>query len=127
MAKLSVSAIRGDKEEDRENPQTVLLNVKGSLEAARGTARVDQLSFDVPGAHAKLSGTFSLTGYQSNLHGVLMTGGDVADATTGIKSVFLKALTPFFRHHKHDKIVPFKVTGPLGKTTVSLDLGSKMQ
>ena len=123
MAKLSVSAIRGDKEEDRENPQTVLLNVKGSLEAAR----VDQLSFDVPGAHAKLSGTFSLTGYQSNLHGVLMTGGDVADATTGIKSVFLKALTPFFRHHKHDKIVPFKVTGPLGKTTVSLDLGSKMQ
>jgi hypothetical protein len=125
MAKLSVSAVRGDKEEDRENPQTVLLNVKGRVEASRGTARVDRLSFDVPGAQATLTGTFSLSGYQSNMHGVLTTTGDVADATTGIKSVFLKALTPLFEHRHRTKVVPFKVTGPLGKTTVSLDLGSK--
>jgi hypothetical protein len=125
MAKLSVSAIKGDKEEDRENPQTVLLNVKGSVEASRGTARVERLSFDVPGAQATLSGTFSLSKYRSNMHGVLTTKGDVADATTGIRSVFLKALTPFFARHHHAKVVPFKVTGPLGKTTVSLDLGSK--
>ena len=125
MAKLSVSAVKGDKEEDLENPQTVLLNVKGKLEASSGVARLYRMSFNVPGAQATLTGTFTLEGYQSNMHGVLMTTGDVADATTGIKSLFLKALTPFLKHHSQTKVVPFKVTGPLGKTTVSLDLSSK--
>ena len=127
LAKLSVSAIKGDKEEDRENPQTVLLNVKGSVEASRGTARVDRLSFDVPGAQATLSGTFSLSQYRSNMRGVLTTTGDVADATTGMKSMFLKVLTPFFKHHHQAKVVPFKLTGPLGNTVISLDLGAKKQ
>lgn len=125
LARLSVSAIEGDKEEDRENPQTVLSNVDGQVDATDGVARLSHVSFTVPGAKALLSGTFSLTNYNSNLSGLLITKGDVSDATTGIKSFLVKALTPFFRKRHHTKVVPFKISGPYGKTSIKLNPGSK--
>jgi hypothetical protein len=125
LAKLSVSAIKGDKEEDREDPQTVLSDIKGEVDATQGVARLTRLSFDVPGAHATLDGTFNLDTYKSDMHGVLTTNGEISDVASGAKSFFLKALTPFFKRKKHVKVVPFKLTGPYGNTTISLDLMSK--
>jgi hypothetical protein len=127
LAKVSVSAIKGDKEEDREDPQTVLSNIKGQVEASGGVAHLSRLSFSVPGAHAKLTGTFNLDTYRSDMHGVLITNGEISDAATGMKSLFLKALTPFFKRKKHARIVPFKISGPYGQTSISLDLLSKKQ
>ena len=125
LAKLSVSAVKGDKEEDRENPQTVLSNVTGQVTATKGVAHFENLGFSVPGADAKLEGTFSLENYQCNMRGVLTTNGDIADTETGVKSVLLKVMTPFFRKKKHERMVPFKISGPYGKATVSLDLFDK--
>lgn len=125
LAKLSVSAIKGDKEEDREDPQAVLSDVKGQVEAAQGVAHLAGLSFSVPGAHATLDGTFNLNSYRSDMHGMLITNGEISDTATGVKSLLLKALTPFFKRKKHARIVPFKITGPYGHTAVSLDLTSK--
>lgn len=125
LARLSVSAVKGDKEEDKENPQTVLSNFTGHVEAKQGTAYLSQISFQVPGAHALLEGTFGLMDHNTNLHGVLVTKGDVADATNGFKSFLVKAISPFFKKKKHAKMVPFKITGPYGKTTISLNIGSK--
>ena len=125
LARLSVSAIKGDKEEDRENPQTVFSDVAGQVNATDGVAHLSHISFSVPGAKALLSGTFSLMNYQTNLQGVLITKGNVADATTGIKSLFVKVLTPFFKKKHRVKAVPFKITGPYGHTSIALNPGSK--
>ena len=125
LAKLSVSAVKGDKEEDRENPQTVLSNIKGAVTSAGGVAHLAELRFSVPGAHAKMVGDFNLLTYRSDMQGVLVTEGDISDATTGMKSWLLKAMTPFFRKKKHGRVVPFKISGPYGNTTVSLDLWRK--
>jgi len=125
LARLSVSAVKGDKEEDRENPQTVLSDVAGQVNASGGVAHLSHVSFNVPGAKALLSGTFSLMNYQTNLQGLLITKGNVADATTGIKSLFVKVLTPFFKKKHRAKVVPFKITGPYGQTSIALNPGSK--
>ncbi len=125
LAKLSVSAVKGDREEDRENPQTVLSDVKGEVTATKGVANFERLEFSVPGADAKVGGTFSLKNYQCNMRGVLMTKGDIADTETGVKSVLLKVMTPLFRKKHHERMVPFKISGPYGKATVSLDLFDK--
>ena len=125
LARLSVSAIKGDKEEDRENPQTVLSDVTGQVNAGQGTAHLSHISFQVPGAQASLEGTFGLIDHRANLHGVLVTKGNVSDATTGFKSFLVKAISPFFKKRRHAKIVPFKITGPYGKTSISLNLESK--
>ncbi len=125
LARLSVSAIKGDKEEDKENPQTVLSNVTGGVSANQGTAHLSQISFRVPGAHATLDGTFGLINHRVDLQGVLLTKGDVSDATTGFKSFLVKAISPFFKRPRHVKRVPFKITGPYGKTNISLNLSKK--
>lgn len=121
LARLSVSAVKGDKEEDRENPQTVLSDIRGQVEANHGLARLTRLGFAVPGAHATLDGTFNLISLRSDLHGALVTTGNISDSTNGAKSFFLKALTPFFKRKKHVKVVPFKISGPFGHTTTALD------
>lgn len=125
IARLSVSATKGDKEEDKENPPTVLSKLTGHVDAKEGIAHLSQISFQVPGAHAFLQGTFNLIDRYSDLTGVLVTKGDVADATNGFKSFLVKAITPFFKKERKAKIVPFKITGPYGKTAISLNLGSK--
>jgi hypothetical protein len=63
--------------------------------------------------------------YKVDLHGVLTTTGQPGDATTGFKSLVVKALTPFFERRHSEKVVPFKMTGNYGKTVILLDLGSK--
>jgi hypothetical protein len=125
LARLSVSAVKGDKEEDKENPQTVLSNVTGIVTAGQGTAHLSQISFRVPGAHATLDGTFGLINHRVDLQGVLLTKGDVSHATTGFKSFLVKAISPFFKKKRHVKRVPFKITGPYGKTSITLNLQSK--
>ncbi len=125
LARLSVSAVKGDKEEDRENPQTVLSDVTGQVNASDGIAHLLHVSFKMPGAQASLDGTYTLTDYRTNLYGVLVTTGNVSDATTGVKSVLVKVITPFFKKRHHAKVVPFKITGPYGKTSISLNPGSK--
>lgn len=125
LARLSVSAIKGDREEDKENPQTVLSNLAGHVDAKQGTAYLSQISFQVPGAHAFLQGTFNLIDYRSDLNGVLVTKGDVADATNGFKSSLVKAISPFFKKKSKAKIVPFKITRAYGETAISLNPGSK--
>jgi hypothetical protein len=124
LARLSESTKKG-KQEEQENPETVISGLKGDASAANGLAHLSHVEFKIPGAHAWINGTYSLLNYQTNLSGVLITQGDVADTETGFKSILLKALTPFFKHRHHAKIVPFKITGPYGKTQVSLDLGRK--
>jgi hypothetical protein len=125
LARLSVRAVKGDKDEDKENPQTVLSNLTGEVNAENGTAHLSQISFSVPGAHATLNGTFGLIDHRADFRGVLMTTGEVSDATTGFKSFLVKVISPFFKKKQHVKTVPFKITGPYGHTNVSLNLGSK--
>jgi hypothetical protein len=96
--------------------------LKGDVVATQGVARFDQLAFTVPGARATMHGTFNLLNYSTDMKGTLATTGEISDVTSGVKSLFLKALTPFLKHKKRAKILPFKITGPYGKVAVSLDL-----
>ena len=104
-----------------EDPRTVMDDLKGSVIARGGVARFSNLTFNVPGADAQLWGTFSLVNYNSDLHGKLITRGSVSKAAPGIKSLFVKLISPFFKRDKKAKVVPFKITGPYGHTNVSLD------
>jgi hypothetical protein len=108
-----------------ENPETVLSDLKGHAVATNGVARLSHLSFVVPGAKASLDGTYNLVNYKVDLHGILVTTGQPGDATTGFKSFIVKAISPFFKKRKSEKIVPFKMTGTYGNPTLSLDFGDK--
>jgi hypothetical protein len=103
----------------------VLSNLKGHVVLRDGIATLSNVSFSVPGAFARIYGTYSLIDYKVDLHGTLITTGKVADATSGFKAVLVKAITPFLKKRAKAKIVHFKITGKYQHTTVSLDLHPK--
>lgn len=123
ITRLSESADKHSKGTAR--PATVLSDLSGHGEATNGVAKLSKLSFTMPGAKATLSGTYNLVNYRIDLHGVLATTGQPGDATTGMKSFFVKAMTPFFKRKHSEKIVPFKIMGSYSKPVMDLDFGSK--
>jgi AsmA-like C-terminal region len=125
VGKLSESAQKAEKWDHPEDPATVLSNLKGHVVAKDGIATLSNLSFSVPGAYARMHGTFSLVEHNVDLHGTLVTTGKVGDATTGLKAVLVKAVTPLFKKRASARIVPFKITGKYQHTTVALDVGAK--
>lgn len=125
LARLSMSAVEGDKKEDERKPKVVLCGLAAQVNAKDGVADLSNMSFHVPGARASMRGTYSLINYTSNIHGVLITKGNLSDATSGIKSVLAKVIAPFLKRERREKVVPFRITGPYGHAAVSLELGSK--
>lgn len=119
--KLSESAAGESKKEEKEDPRTVLSNLRGHIALRDGVAHISNVSFTVPGAAATLSGTYRLSDQAVDLHGTLDTQGNLSDTTSGFKAFILKAISPFFKKKNHVKIVPFKITGSRGNASVGLD------
>lgn len=122
LNKLSSSAEQNESKAEKENPETALSNVKGHITAKNGLATLTNISFSMPGAEAQIHGTFNLLTEEVNLHGVLVTDGKVWEATHGIKSLLMHALTPFLKHRSHTTSVPFKITGKYPNPSIGLDL-----
>ena len=77
--------------------------------------------FHVPGADARLHGTYNLLNEKVDLHGTLATTGHLSDTTEGFKRVVVKAITPLFKKRAKARIVPFEITGSYGTSKVSID------
>jgi len=86
-----------------------------------GVAHFDDLLFSLPGAHADGVGTFNLLNKQVDATGNLHMDSDLSDATTGIKSLLLEPIDPFFRH-KHGTVAPVHLGGTYDQPTLGLAL-----
>jgi len=119
--KLGKSGEGESKSELKEDPRTLLSDLRGHVAFRDGIANFQNVSLAVSGASAKIHGTYSLVDSQVDLDGVLYTRGKLSDATSGLKAVLAKLITPFFKK-KHDvKQIPFKITGTFADANVSLD------
>ncbi len=105
-----------EKEEKNGNynydPGRVLSNVKGHVVLRDAIANLSNVSFDVPGASAVVSGTYNLKSEQVDLHGPVRLDAQLSQATTGVKSFLLKIVQPLI-HKKKQKgsTVEVKVAG----------------
>lgn len=105
-----------------EAPERIVSDLKGHLVLRQGIASFSGLTFRVPGAKAKLHGTYSLLDYRINLQGRLFTEATLSEATTGVKSFLLKVISPVLKKNHHGGgVVALGVTGvyphPVYKTT----------
>jgi hypothetical protein len=119
--RISESAQGENRKEQDHDGQTVLSQLRGNISVRDGVAALSNGKFNVPGANAGVHGTYSLLTHRVDLHGTLDTRGTLADATSGIKAVMLKAITPLFKKRGPERIVPFTITGSYGHTTVDID------
>ncbi len=94
------------------DPGRVLSNVKGHVVLRDAIANLSNVSFDVPGASAMVSGTYNLKSEKIDLHGPVRLDASLSQATTGVKSFLLKIVQPLV-HKKKQKgsTVEVKVAG----------------
>jgi hypothetical protein len=95
-----------------DNPDRVLTDLEGHVVVNDGVATFTGLRFRVPGARARLSGTFDLITQKVDLKGMLYMDARLPEATSGIKSFLLKAIDPFLKKNRHGGAkVPVSITG----------------
>jgi len=114
---LSAGA-RGEKMDDAE---TVLTDLKGEVRLEGGVADFSDLSFGIPGATARMYGTYDILSEKINLHGRMQVDTKISKTTTGMKSLLLKAIDPFFKKKKKGEIVPIHITGTYQHPQYGLD------
>lgn len=111
QSKLEALSERAEGEKD-EPPERIVSDLKGHVELRGGTASFFGTSFRVPGAKARLHGTYSLVNYRIDLHGRLFTEATLPQATSGVKSFLLKVVSPFLKkNHRGGAVVALSITG----------------
>jgi len=118
VEKLSAGA-RGQNKED---PETVMTDLTGTVTLTGGVAEFSKLSFGVPGAKAWLHGTYNLINERVDLHGNMRVDTQISKTTTGAKALLLKFMEPFFKKKKKGEIVPVHILGTYDKPQFGLDL-----
>lgn len=125
--KLSAGA-RGEKDKDdkdRSDPETALTDLTGQVNVLAGTATFSDLSFGVPGAHARMHGTYNLINYKIDLRGQLRVDSKISNTSSGTKSFLLKMMDPFFKKKPKGEVVPVRISGTYAYPTFGLDLEDK--
>ncbi len=120
--KLSAGA-RGEKNQD--DPETALTGLKGQVNLLAGTARLSDLSFGVPGAAARLHGTYNLINYKIDLRGQMRVDTEISKTTSGSKAVLLKMMNPFFKKTRKGEVVPVRISGTYAHPIFGLDFDDK--
>ncbi len=120
--KLSAGA-RGEK--DSTDPETALTDLTGRVALTNGVANFTELSFGVPGANARMQGTYNLISYKIDLHGQMQVDTKISNTTTGAKALLLKVMDPFFKKRKKGEILPVRISGTYHNPSFGLDLNDK--
>jgi hypothetical protein len=120
--KLSAGA-RGEKA--TPDPDTALTDLAGQVVLANGVANFGDLSFGIPGAHARMHGTYDLINSKIDLHGHLRVETKISNTETGGKALLLKMVDPIFKKRKKGEILPVRISGDYNHPTFGLDLDDK--
>jgi hypothetical protein len=101
------------------------VNVDGDVSDRNGVAMLRAVDFAAPGINGELAGTFDLHRKAIRFDGAFTTPGKLADTTSGLKALLLKAARPFWHKHNRMMTVPFKITGTASHPVFRLTLRSR--
>jgi hypothetical protein len=113
---------RGNGEPQNREISGVISNVRGTLLVGEGQAYFSTLGFAVPGAIVALKGSYGLHTETLDFHGRLQLAAKLSETTTGMKSVALRVLNPFFKGPTSGSVLPIKITGSRSNPSFGLDL-----
>ena len=111
---------QGEKEND--DPASVVENLKGHVVLKDAIATFSDLSFSIPGALARVHGTYGLLTEQVNLHGTLRVDNRLSKGSKGMKSFLLSFAEPFLKKKNAGEVVPIKIGGTFSHPSYGLDV-----
>jgi hypothetical protein len=118
QSRLSKISERHDQKQPDENS---LADLSGNVRLLHGIAQFSKLSARDGNATAWFRGNYDLTDEHVDLHGQLTTEASLGKTTSGIRSVFAKALEPLFKKGSHQKVVPVRISGTYHNPSFGLD------
>lgn len=102
----------GESQDASQNePPLVYAAASSHARFQNGVAYLPDIVVTLPGAEARLHGTFNLLNTDVHLTGTAALEKSLSHAATGWKAVLLKPLSPFFRHKQAGAVVSIAVTG----------------
>ncbi len=108
-----------------EPPATVASDFDGRFTLDRGRVSFSTLSFSVPGAAIKLSGTYDMRSQQMDMKGLFRMQATLSDTQSGIKHWVLKPFDKFFEKNGAGFEVPITVGGTKGHPEIDADIFHK--
>lgn len=96
--------------------------LRGAFRMSNGVVAFSKLDFGVEGAALSTAGTYNMDSGQLDFRGKLELEASLSRTMTGIKSVFLKAVDPFFRGKDGGTELPIKITGTKDDPKYGIDL-----
>ena len=114
----------GARGENKDDPETVLTGLKGEVDLSGGVAQFSDLDFGVPGAKARLHGTYNIVNYRIDLHGNMKVDTKISKTSSGAKALLLKIMDPLFRKKKTGEVVPVHILGTYEKPQFGLDFSN---
>lgn len=100
----------------------VFSSLNGRAKIRDGIVSTQRLNFQVPGADVNVAGTFNLHDGRVHMLGDVSMQSDISHAATGIKSMLLKPLIPFFKKHNTGAKIPIAITGSPHQYKVTQDV-----
>ena len=102
-----------------------LSQLGGHFRMENSVISLSSLNFGVEGAAISLAGTYNLDGGELDFRGHLKLDAKLSQTTTGVKSLFLRAVDPFFSKDGAGTELPIKVTGTKDAPSFGLDFHDK--
>jgi hypothetical protein len=106
-------------------PEVAVENLSSEVKIRNGVAHLTSTYFQVPGARARVEGTYKLENAQVNLHGNLWTDASLSDNTTGIKTILLEPLDPLFRRKHAGSMIGVSMEGDIHQPRIGAVLTKK--
>ena len=103
-------------------PEVAVTSLSSDVRIEQGVANFTRLYFEVPGARARVEGTYGLSSHQVDLHGNLWTDATVSKDTSGIAAMLLKPFDPLFKRKHAGAEVAVVVNGDIDAPHFGTDL-----
>ena len=119
---LSLRAQGKAKEAKLPDNRDVASQMYGDITLRNSVLTLHPIHYQAPGLNVTMQGTYSLDGKQLDLHGTARLQAKVSQTMTGIKSLLLKPVDPFFHKNGAGAQIPIRITGTKSSPKFGLDL-----
>ena len=106
-----------------DDASSVLSNLRARFVLRSAVITFSDITFTLPGAAIKLSGTYQLRKQNLDFQGTLRLKAGLSQIVKGKKSLLLIPFDPFFRRGKSGTVLPIKVTGTAESPSFQLEVG----
>jgi hypothetical protein len=106
-------------------PEVAVENLSSEVKIRNGVAHLTSTYFQVPGARARVEGTYKIENAHVDLHGNVWTDASLSDNTTGIKTILLEPLDPLFRRKHAGAMMGVSMEGDIHQPRIGTVLTKK--